>query len=333
MTEWRTADIPDLTDRVAIVTGANSGIGYETTKELVRSGATVVMACRSKDRGASARDKLLATLGTKGGAGARRSESRRSEVDAEPVLADRIVVQELDLTKPESIEAFVKRFSRDHPDQSRLGVLDLLVNNAGIMACPPALTEQGVERQWASNHLGHFALTGLLLPTLVDGGRVVSVSSLAAAGGDLSGPIPTTLDHYSRFQVYSDTKLANQVFAVELNHRLAAAGRTAISVVAHPGLSHTNLGASLDIPLLSTVLTGLSRFLTQSAADGALPTLRAAADPAVEGGQYYGPSGRNQHRGPPKQIALVNGASRRSLGRQLWHESMALTGVRYLAGD
>ncbi len=327
MTEWRAADIPDLTDRVAIVTGANSGIGYETTKELLRCGATVVMGCRNQGRGESARSRLLSAEPKTDDGAARRS------ADGRPPPADRISVRELDLTEPDSIEAFVARFNRDRPNDARSGALDLLINNAGVMACPPALTSQGVERQWASNHLGHFALTGLLLPTLVDGGRVVSVSSLAAGGGDLSGSIPTTLDHYSRFQIYSDTKLANQVFAVELNHRLAAAGRTAISVVAHPGLSRTNLGAGIGIPVLSTLLMGLSRFLTQSAADGALPTLRAATDPAVEGGQYYGPSGRNQHRGPPKQIALVNGASRRSLGRELWQQSMALTGVRYLAGD
>ena len=327
MTEWRAADIPDLTDRVAIVTGANSGIGYETTKELLRCGATVVMGCRNQGRGESARSRLLSAEPKTDDVAARRS------ADGRPPPADRISVRELDLTEPDSIEAFVARFNRDRPNDARSGALDLLINNAGVMACPPALTSQGVERQWASNHLGHFALTGLLLPTLVDGGRVVSVSSLAAGGGDLSGSIPTTLDHYSRFQIYSDTKLANQVFAVELNHRLAAAGRTAISVVAHPGLSRTNLGAGIGIPVLSTLLMGLSRFLTQSAADGALPTLRAATDPAVEGGQYYGPSGRNQHRGPPKQIALVNGASRRSLGRELWQQSMALTGVRYLAGD
>ena len=328
MTEWRAADIPDLTDRVAIVTGANSGIGYETTKELLWSGATVVMGCRNQGRGESARSRLLSAKRGTGDVAARRS------ADDRPPPADRISVRELDLTEPDSIEAFVARFNRDHPNESGSGALDLLINNAGVMACPPALTSQGVERQWASNHLGHFALTGLLLPTLVEGGRVVSVSSLAAGGGDLSGSIPTTLDHYSRFQIYSDTKLANQVFAVELNHRLAAAGRTAISVVAHPGLSRTNLGAGIGIPVLSTLMMGLSRFLTQSAATapyrpcGRPPTPRWKAVSTSAHPAETSTGGR-----PRAGFTLVNGASRRSLGRELWRQSMALTGVRYLAGD
>ncbi len=309
MIEWSAADIPDLSGRVAVVTGANSGIGLETTRELALAGASVIMASRSLDRGQAAKQQLVDEAGSTG---------RTIDDHAVTVL-------ELDLGLPESRRRFAD-------EVIAAGTIDLLINNAGVMACPPALGVEGVERQWTTNHLGHFALTGMLLPSLNDGGRVVSVSSLAAEGGDLSGPIPTDLDDYSRFGVYSDTKLANQVFAVELNHRLAAAGSRSISVAAHPGISHTNLGAGIAVPIVTGMLKGLSRLLTQSAADGALPILRAATDPAVEGGQYYGPAGRKQHRGPPKQLPLVNGASRRSLGRKLWDESMDLTDMRYLAG-
>jgi NAD(P)-dependent dehydrogenase (short-subunit alcohol dehydrogenase family) len=216
----------------------------------------------------------------------------------------------------------------------RFDHIDLLINNAGVMACPPSLTVEGLERQWATNHLGHFALTGHLLPLLSERpARVISVSSLAAAGGDLSAPIPTDVANYSRFGVYSNTKLANLVFAIELNHRLAADRHRAISVAAHPGITHTNLAAGVAIPVVAPALRGLSRLLAQSAAAGALPTLRAATDPAVEGGQYYGPGGRDQRRGSPTQIPLVPGAAKRSIARALWEQSMELTGVRYLEGD
>ncbi len=312
MTEWTAADIPDLRDQVAIVTGANSGIGFETTRELARSGATVVMACRSLLRAEQAMIEL------------QQSSPRQRFSDNKLDLS----IAELDLTSSDSIARFADGFEQD------FARLDLLINNAGVMACPPSLTAEGVERQWASNHLGHFALVGRLLPQLSDSaGRVVNVSSLAAAGGDLEQPLPTSLDGYSRFKVYSDTKLANQVFALELNHRLAAEGHPVISVAAHPGITHTNLAAGAAIPLLTPVLLRLSRLLTQSAPVGALPTLRAATDPMVESGQYFGPSGRNQRRGPPHQIPWVAGASRRSLGRELWERSMELSGVRYLFGN
>lgn len=310
MTAWTLTDIPDQSGRVAVVTGANSGIGLETTRALADSGALVVMACRDRARGEAARSRLLERLSDRAGA------------------ADRLVVVELDLADPASIAVFADRFANDYEQ------LDLLINNAGVMAVPPELTAAGIERQWAINHLGHFALTGLLLPTLnLNGARVVSVSSLAAAGGNPDNPIRTDLDGYARFPVYSDTKLANQVFAVELNHRLAASGSTALSVVAHPGVSHTNLGAGTAIPVATRLLLMASRLATQPASEGALPILRAATDETVEGGQYYGPSGRRQHRGAPRQIPLVAGAAARSLGRRLWAQSMELSGVRYLTGD
>jgi NAD(P)-dependent dehydrogenase (short-subunit alcohol dehydrogenase family) len=305
MTRSTTANIEDQSNRTVVVTGANSGIGFELTCALAAKGAAVIMACRDQRRGDAARDELPGPA------------------------RDRSQVLLLDVSDPDSVRAFAERVA-DQTDS-----LDLLINNAGIMATPPELTAEGIERQWATNHLGHFALTGLLLPLFVDraGARVVSVSSLAAAGGDLSMKIRTDLDGYSRFGVYSDTKLANQVFAVELNHRLAAINSPAISVVAHPGVSHTNLGTSVQLGPLTRPLLAASKVLTQSAAAGAQPILRAATDPRVEGGQYFGPAGRRQYRGRPKQVPLIAGAATRSVGRALWEQSMELSGVRYLAGD
>lgn len=311
MNAWTVTDMPDQSGRVVVVTGANSGIGLETTRALADAGALVVMACRDPRRGEAARERLVARISARQG---------------DP--SDRLVVSELDLADPTSVEAFAERFRADYEQ------LDLLINNAGVMAVPPELTAEGIERQWATNHLGHFALTGRLLAAFnPEGSRVVSVSSLAAAGGDSDSPIRTDLDGYSRFAVYSDTKLANQIFAVELNHRLAAAGHTTISVAAHPGVSHTNLGAGTAIPVATRLLLLASRVATQPAVNGALPILRAATDEGVEGGQYYGPSGRRQHRGAPKQIPLVAGAAARPLGRRLWEQSMELSGVCYLTAD
>ncbi len=305
-----TFNIADRSGDVVVITGANSGIGFETTAALTAAGATVIMACRD----------------------VRKAERAKAELPANS--SERATVVQLDVSSRPSIKRFVERFG------SEFDRLDLLINNAGVMATPPSLVEfdrdlPSVERQWATNHLGHFALTGLLLRFFIetDGARIVSVSSLAAAGGDRAMAIRTDLDNYSRFGVYSDTKLANQVFAVELNHRLAAVNSPAISVAAHPGVSHTNLGASVGLPVGTRAFLALSRVLTQSASAGALPILRAATDPTVEGGQYYGPAGRRQHRGEPRQVPLIAGAATRSVGRTLWDRSMELSGVRYLSGD
>ena len=320
MVEWSSSDIPDQLDRVFVVTGANSGIGLETTRALVLARATVIMACRRPDHAA----KIKATL--------------------EPDSRGQLIVSELDLTKVESIS----RFAADV--LNRFGKVDVLINNAGILAPPRTADDQGIDRQWATNHLGHFALTGLLLPGFEDrSARVVSVSSLAAANGNpdrmirSDGSLPLRSRfvwtkrprvHYPRFGIYSDTKWANQVFCLELNHRLAAEHSPAISVAAHPGVTHTNLTSSAMLGSIATpIALAASRRLFQSAEQGALPTLRAATDPAVEGGQYFGPSGSQQRRGAPKQIPFVEGVATRSHGRELWERSMTLTGVRYLTGD
>ncbi len=308
MASWTREEIPDLSGRTVVITGANAGLGLAVTEAVLTAGATVVMGCRSLQRGRAARDAL--------------GFSPDTQRPGTPARAD---IAELDLASIASVRAFAERFHRSYDR------LDLLVNNAGVMAVRPEATELGVETQWAVNHLGHFALTGLLLPALIEHrSRIVTVSSLAAAGGDLDDHDPADLERHSRFQSYANSKLANQVFAVELHHRLREAGSTAASLVAHPGVAHTDLARSIGLGPLTPAVLAASRFLAQPAADGALPILRAATDPAAEGGQYYGPGGRRQWRGPAKQILLTPRATGRAAGRRLWRQSIETTGVRYL---
>ncbi len=302
---WSANDIPDLSGRVAVITGANSGLGLATARSLAGAGARVVMAVRTPSKGHTAAEAV-------------RRRHPSAEVD----------VVELDLSDLESVRAGAEELT------GRLDRLDWLINNAGIMATPPQLSADGVEMQFASNHLGHFALTGLLLPVLIAtaSSRVVSVSSLAANSGSLVDHDPTSLAGYERFTVYGTTKLANQVFTLELDRRLArrfATDRT-VAVAAHPGLSSTNLqsGFALGGVLQSVVDLG-ARFVTQPASIGALPTLRAAVDPAVRGGDYFGPSLPGQYYGPPRKIPMVTAATDPETGRRLWEQSVALSGVDY----
>jgi NAD(P)-dependent dehydrogenase (short-subunit alcohol dehydrogenase family) len=251
-------------------------------------------------------------------------------------------VAELDLADPASVEAFSHWFVEGH-DQ-----LDRLINNAGVMAPPPTLNAAGIEMQWATNHLGHFALTGRLLKPLLAtaGSRVVAVSSLAAAGGRILGYDPTSLVGYRRVAAYANSKLANLVFALELDRRLRATdssssgptggpsggptGPSTMAVAAHPGVTHTNLASSIDGGIRSRAVLGLSRLTTQSVAQGVLPILRAANDPTVEGGRYYGPSGWRQYRGAAVEIPLPASAVDPALGPELWTQSVSLSGVDYL---
>lgn len=320
MVEWSSAVIPDQFDQVVVITGANSGLGLETTRVLSQVRATVVMGCRRVEAGNAAKSAL-------------ESSSR-----------GRLEVLPLDLTAGHSI----RRFAETVLD--RFGRVDVLINNAGVLGPPRATTEDGLDLQWATNHLGHFALTGLLLPGFIErAARVVTVSSLAAGGGnpdrmirsDGTLPLRSRLrwtrqrrPSYPRFGIYRDTKWANQVFSLELNHRLAAEHSPAVSVAAHPGVTHTSLARSAMLGSVVTPLAlAVSRRFCQSIEAGALPILRAATDPMVEGGQYYGPGGARHRRGPPRQIPVVPGAANRTHGRELWERSMTLTGVRYLVGS
>ncbi|MCW2902718.1 MAG: short-chain dehydrogenase/reductase [Streptosporangiaceae bacterium] len=297
---WRAADIPDLSGRRAIVTGANSGIGYHTALELARHGAEVILACRSAERGARALDRI------------------RTEVPGADLL-----VGSLDLADLRSVRAF----AAEHVQ----GGLDILVNNAGVMALPRQATADGFEMQFGTDHLGHFALTGVLLPALLNrpGARVVTVTSLMAWAGRLRFDDLQGERRYQRWTAYCQAKLANLVFTKELDRRVD----TVTSVAAHPGYASTNLqqrAARMEGSRTREVFYGAANIvLGQSAAAGALPTLYAATMPDVAGGDCYGPDGLGQRNGAPKRVRVVTRAGDPEAGRRLWEASEQLTGVTY----
>jgi NAD(P)-dependent dehydrogenase (short-subunit alcohol dehydrogenase family) len=303
MTKWTAADIPDQTGRTAVITGANTGLGFETAAALAARGAQVVLAVRNLDKGKDAAAHIAAA--TPG--------------------AD-VQLQELDLTSLESVRAAAAQLRSDHDR------IDLLINNAGVMYTPKSSTKDGFEMQFGTNHLGHFALTGLLLDRLlpVAGSRVVTVSSLghriraAIHFDDLQWE-----RRYSRVGAYGQAKLANLLFTYELQRRLAPGG-TAIAVAAHPGVSNTEL--TRNLPRLVAAATALLEPLMQDADLGALPTLRAATDPAVLGGQYFGPDGFQEIRGSPKLVGSSPQSHDIELQRRLWTVSEELTGVVYPVG-
>jgi NAD(P)-dependent dehydrogenase (short-subunit alcohol dehydrogenase family) len=300
MAKWTTADIPDQTGRVAVITGANTGLGYETAAALADHGARVVLAVRDLDKGKDAAAQITA-----------------QSPDAE------VALQELDLTSLESIRAAAEQLRSEHDR------IDLLINNAGVMYTPKANTKDGFELQFGTNHLGHFAFTGLLLDRLlpVAGSRVVTVSSVGhRIRADIHFDDLQWERSYNRVSAYGQAKLANLLFTYELQRRLASHGTT-IAAAAHPGGSNTELMRNL--PRWAAVAYPVIAPLMQDATMGALPSLRAATDPAVLGGQYYGPDGVGQTRGYPKLV----GSSRKShdvdLQRRLWAVSEELTGVAY----
>jgi NAD(P)-dependent dehydrogenase (short-subunit alcohol dehydrogenase family) len=303
---WSLTDIPDLTGRTAVVTGANSGIGFRTAVELARRGAEVTLAARDRERGATALGRL------------------RAEVpDAAAALAA------LDLAGLDSVRAFAEAYQPDG--------LDLLVNNAGVMAVPLRLTPDGFESQFGTNHLGHFALTGLLLPRLLarPGARVVTVTSSVHRRGSLDFGNLDAERGYRKWPAYAQSKLANLLFTFELQRRADAAGADLAAVAAHPGYATTNLQIAGPRLAGSRVNEAgarlLNRVLGQSAAGGALPLLRAATDPAVRGGEVFGPGGFQQMRGAPVQVPVSRRARDRELAERLWTVSEEKTGVRYPA--
>src|SRR6201996_4382575 len=300
MAKWTTSDIPDQTGRVAVITGANTGLGYETARALAEHGAQVVLAVRNLDKGKDAAARIAA---------------------AAP-HAD-VALQELDLTSLNSIHAAAAQLRAAHDR------IDLLINNAGVMWTPRGTTKDGFEMQFGTNHLGHFAFTGLLLDRLlpVAGSRVVTVSSVGhRILADIHFDDLQWDRRYNRVAAYGQAKLANLLFTYELQRLLAPHGTT-IAVAAHPGGSNTELMRHL--PGWAAAVYPAIGPLFQDAAMGALPTLRAASDPAVLGGQYYGPGGFAQTRGYPKVV----GSSRKSHDverqRRLWTVSEELTGVTY----
>jgi NAD(P)-dependent dehydrogenase (short-subunit alcohol dehydrogenase family) len=298
---WTDRDVPDQKGRVAVVTGANTGLGFETARVLAERGASVVLAVRDVEKGKQAASRFGSS-------------------------AD-VTVQELDLASLESVRAAAADLHATLPK------IDLLVNNAGVMYPPRQTTRDGFELQFGTNHLGHFALTGLLLDLLlpVPGSRVVAVASLAhriRAGihfDDLQWE-----NSYDRVAAYGQSKLANLMFGYELQRRLAPHGTTA-AVAAHPGVARTELMRNSPA-VLRGLFTVTAPLFTHDSAQGALPVLRAATDPGALGGQYYGPDGLGESRGYPKVVASSPQSYDVATQRRLWTVSEELTGVKFPVG-
>lgn len=309
-TDWTEADIPDMAGRTVLITGANSGIGFEAARALVGHGATVVLGCRSRTKAEDAVARI-ATTGSRGST----------------------EILEIDLADLDSVQAAAGELAERHDR------LDRLVNNAGLMATPRQRTAQGFEMQLGVNHLGHFALTGHLLPLLLRSGpaRVVSVSSQGHRPGRINFDDLNSESKYSPWRAYFQSKLANLLFIRELQRRLGDAGAEVIAVAAHPGASRTPLGHENPGGILNNVIHGIrpltEKLFTQSAAMGALPTLRAATDPEVAGGDYYGPDGLGEQRGHPVKTGVSKRAQDDAVARRLWAVSESLTGVTYDALD
>lgn len=306
---WGIADIPSQRGKLAIVTGANSGIGFHIAMELARAGARVILACRDVTKGEAAVSRLKLTV-----------------PDAS------VEVGELDLADLASVHRFANGL------EARAEVIDLLINNAGIMAVPTRrLTKDGFELQFGTNHLGHFALTGLLLPALLRAAspRVVTVSSIAHKGGKIQFDNLNGERRYSDLSAYKASKLANLLFAYELQRRATNAGTNLLSIAAHPGVATTNLfstGSKLDRqPLFSWLTEKFVPLLGQSDAAGALPVLYAATAFEVAGGDYYGPSGWFEFKGYPVLAMPSALAADPALAARLWDVSEQLTRVNFKA--
>jgi hypothetical protein len=306
--KWSTADIPDQGGRIAIVTGSNTGIGYHAAAVLANTGAHVVLAVRNLEKGNAALARIVA---------------------ADP-KAD-VTLQELNLSSLDAVRAAAEALRSAYPR------IDLLINNAGVMWTPKQLTADGFEMQFGTNHLGHFALTGLLLDSLlpVPDSRVVTVSSTghriraAIHFDDLQWE-----RSYNRVAAYGQSKLANLLFTYELQRRLGtwasknSKEQPPIAVAAHPGSSNTELARHVPAVFKPAVAL-ISLVIAQSAEMGALPTLRAATDPDTEGGQYYGPGGFGEQGGHPKLVSSSAQSHNEDLQRRLWTVSEELTGITY----
>lgn len=295
--------VPDQNGKVAIVTGANTGLGYETTLALAKKGMTVVMACRNAEKAEAARQQLLA-----------------EQPDA------RLDVLPLDLAHLASVRQFAEAFL------ARYDRLDRLINNAGIMIPPFSLTEDGLESQMAANYFGHFLLTGLLLNRLeaTEGARVVSLSSIAHRNGRINLEDLNSRQRYSRMEAYSQSKLACLMFAFELQRRLEAAGMQMISVAAHPGIANTELSRHLPAWLMKTLGPILMKLLTQPAKAGAEPTLYAALGEDIRGGEYTGPTGFREMKGPAGRAEARKLARNTDITARLWAESERTVGLTFL---
>ena len=294
--DWLAGHVPSQVGRVFVVTGANSGLGLETARALASRGATVIMTARDMAKGEAAVEALTA-----------------GQPDA------RLDLRHLDLADLDSVREFAAGIER----------VDVLVNNAGVMMPPHTHTEQGYELQFGVNHLAHFALTILLFNTLLrsDDGRVVTVSSGLHHRGRIHFQDLHGNQKYNRTGYYTQSKLANVVFALELHRRLRANGFSMRSVLAHPGYTATNLQSSGPTGVGKLLMKVGNRFMAQDVSMGALPQIYAATGPDVESGQFWGPDGRGESKGYPTLVQPLDEARDRELARRLWDISEELTGV------
>jgi NAD(P)-dependent dehydrogenase (short-subunit alcohol dehydrogenase family) len=302
---WSAEDVPDQSGRVAVITGANSGIGLEATRVLAGQGATVVLACRNPSKATAAEADIQAT---------------------HPDAATMVTV--LDVSSLDSVREAADSMLDAHDR------IDLLINNAGIMAVPEQRSADGFELQFATNHLGHFALTGLLMDRLLTtpGSRVISVSSQAHRFGSMDFDDLNWEKRYKSWGAYGRSKLANLMFIYELQRRLDRIDTGTIAAAVHPGFSRTELqrrepGSLMD--KLETLARPLTGVISQDASRGALPTLRAATDPDVTGGDYFGPSGFGEQTGPPVRVQSNRASHDEADAARLWAASEDLTGVTY----
>ena len=301
---WTAADVPDQRGRTAVLTGAGAGIGLETARELARHGATVILACRDLGQAGRAADQLRAGSGP--------ASVRVVHLDLASLASVREAASEIRSTCPR---------------------LDLLINNAGVMTPPYQRTEDGFELTFATNHLGHFALTGLVLDRLLatPGSRVVTVSSSGHTGGVMAFDDLQFERGYHATHAYWQSKLANLLFSYELHARLDAAGAATMALAAHPGVVPTELwrtSSGLERALISPRLRLLNFWIAQDARMGALPTLRAAVDPSARGGEYYGPAGRHD-TGYPVRVESSARSHDAAAQHRLWEISEQLTGVSF----
>ena len=305
MNKWTTKDISSQAGKLAIVTGANSGIGYHTALELARVGAHVILACRNPLKAEEARAKIAAAV---------------------PQAA--VEVAQVDTANLDSIRAFAESFVATGRK------LDLLINNAGVMGFPQRTpTAQGFEGQFGTNHLGHFALTGELMPALLKTphSRVVTVASIAHKGGRMRFEDPNWEKAYDPRKAYQQSKLANLMFGLELDRRLKRANADVASIIAHPGVAVTSIvsngmGSGVQAKIANTMI----QLFAQSDARGAWPTLYAATSPDAKSGHYYGPDGIAEIKGLPVEVQPKPHAQDPVAAARLWHISEQMTGVEYV---
>lgn len=299
---WTLEQAPTQKGRLAVVTGANIGLGFETAKALASKGCDLVLACRNMDKAETAQAAILAKF-----------------------PKAKVTCMKLDLSSLKSVRAFATAYTE------RYAKIDLLINNAGIMMPPFSLSEDGFESQFAANYIGHFALTGLLLPlvTKTPSSRIVSLSSMAHRWGNIRFDDPNFKNGYNKREAYGQSKLACLMFAYEMNRRLVKAGHATLSVAAHPGVAATNL--SQHLPKFVNLFTPLMGLVLNNASDGALPTLYAALGDDIQGGDYCGPKDMHQMRGAPIKVGSNRASRDEAAAAKLWAMSEKMSGVKFLS--